>query len=79
MVDKAQIHRAIDELSPSELAKVSEYIEFLQFKEERKDPDWFGKLRDSFAPVREDITASGMTDDEVNEVLDEALEEVRRE
>lgn len=77
MVDRERIHRAIDQLSAEELEEVEELIE--SFHLETKDPDWFGKLHDSFAPVREDIEASGMTDDEVNEILDAALDEVRRE
>ncbi len=79
MVDKAQIHRIIDELSPSELAKVREYIEFLHFQEGRKDPNWFGKLHELFEPVRAGIEARGMTDEEVNAILDEAIDEVRSE
>ena len=79
MVDREQIHQAIDRLSPQKLEIVGELIERLNSDEAQKDPDWFGKLRDRFAPVRAGIEASGMTDDEVNQILDEALEEVRRE
>lgn len=77
MVDRERIHRAIDQLSAAELEEVEELIE--SFRLDSKDPDWFGKLRDSFAPVRDGIEASGMTDDEVNAILDAALDEVRRE
>lgn len=77
MVDRERLHQAIDALSLEELEEVEELIESFHVKP--KNPEWFGKLRDSFAPVREAIEASGMTDDEVNQILDQAFEEVRRE
>ncbi len=79
MVDREQLHRAIDALPPQELEKVNNFIESLNSNDEHKDPDWFGKLYDLFAPVRAEVEASGMTEDEVNQFLDEAIEEVRRE
>lgn len=78
MVDKAQIHRAIDELSPSALAKVGEYIEFLHFKEEHGS-EWAKDFYELLAPVRQQVRESGMTEDEVNQLIDEAIDEVRNE
>ena len=77
MVSREQAYRAIDGLSPENLEKVVEYIEFLQFKADHGD--WFGKLYDLFEPVRAEVESSGMSEDEVNQILDEALDEVRRE
>ncbi len=77
MVSREQLHQAIDELSPKSLEKLSEFVEFLRFKEDH--PDWFGKLYDLFEPVRAGVEASGMTEDEVNQIIDEAIEEVRSE
>ncbi len=79
MVDREQIHKAIDELSPRKLETVGKIVEALRLQKDEPDPDWFGKLYDLFAPVRDGVEASGMTDDEVNQILDEALAEVRRE
>ncbi len=78
MVDKARIHRAIDQLSPEELAKVTEYIEFLHFKEERGSA-WAKDFYDLLAPVRQQVHDEGMTEDEVNQLIDEAIDEVRNE
>jgi len=78
MVDKEQIHEAIDRLSPQNLAKVGEYIEFLTFKEGKGSP-WAKDFYDLFEPVRQEVIDKGMTEDEVNQIIDEAIEEVRRE
>jgi hypothetical protein len=40
---------------------------------------WAKELYDLFAPVREAAAASGMTSDEIDQLLDEELEAVRRE
>ena len=37
------------------------------------------ELYDLFAPVRQGVLESGMTDDEVNQIIDEAIKEVRDE
>jgi hypothetical protein len=41
--------------------------------------DWFRKLYDYFAPVREEAVAKGYTDEEINEWIDQAVREVRAE
>ena len=37
MVSREQLHQAIDELSPRNLEKLSEFVEFLRFKEDNPD------------------------------------------
>lgn len=44
---------------------------------ERDEKDWFGKLFDILAPVRLQVLEDGMTDEEVNQLIDEAIHEVR--
>ncbi|MBI1256214.1 MAG: hypothetical protein GC204_01965 [Chloroflexi bacterium] len=78
MVDKERIHDAIDRLSPKNLEKVSEYIEALSQEEGQGSP-WAKDFYDAFAPVRQEVIDKGMTEDEVNQIIDEAIEEVRRE
>lgn len=78
MVDKEHIHEAIDRLSPKNLEMVSEFIEFLTFKENKGSP-WVKDFYDLFAPVRQEVLEKGMTEGEVNQIIDEAIEEVRRE
>ncbi len=79
MVDKERIHDVIDRLSPKSLEKANEFVELLLLNDEQKNEDWFGKLYDLYEPVRAGVEASDMTDDEVNQILDEALKEVRDE
>jgi hypothetical protein len=43
------------------------------------ETNWFLKLYELFEPVREGIAAAGMTEEEVDAILDESLEEVRLE
>lgn len=76
-IEREQLHEAIDSLSESSLDDLKDYLAYLKFKEERKS-DWFSRAYDLFAPVREVVAASGMTSDEVNQLIDEAIEEVRR-
>jgi hypothetical protein len=45
--------------------------------EQRSNP--FGDLYDYFAPVREDLLASGITDEELDAEIDAAIAEVRAE
>lgn len=40
---------------------------------------WMKELYDYFAPVREEVLASGITEEELNAEIDAAIEEVRAE
>jgi len=70
------IRKAIDELSPENLKQVGDFIAYLRYKEEH-EMDWFYRLQELFEPVR--AAADQMSEDEVNQVIDEAIEAVRRE
>ncbi len=72
--DRASIHEAVDELSATSLSELKSFIAYLRFKEHA---DWFGKLYDLFAPVREAIAESGMTEGEIDQSIDEGLDRVR--
>lgn len=43
------------------------------------DASWFKDLYDLFAPVRQEAEDKGYTEQEINEVIDQAVAEVRRE
>ena len=43
------------------------------------DASWFKDLYDLFAPVRQEAEEMGYTEQEINDVIDEAVAEVRRE
>jgi len=77
--DKTQreiIRKAIDELSPENLKQVGDFIAYLRYKEDH-EMDWFERLYELFAPVRE--ASEAMSEEEINQVIDEAIAEVRRE
>ena len=67
----------LTKLSPQSLEKVSEFIEFLHFKE-KGGSGWAKDFYDLFAPARQHVVDTGMTEDEVDQIIDETLEEVRR-
>lgn len=46
---------------------------------ESKGSQWFKELYDLFAPARESLAESGMTDEEINAEIDAAIREVRAE
>lgn len=70
------IHQAIDVLSDESVQALKHFVGYLLFKEQQ-DKDWFEKVYDLFAPVRE--AAVNMTEDEINQIIAESIEEVRRE
>lgn len=52
---------------------------FRSHKQQSPGSWWLKELYDLFEPVRRYVEESGMTEEEVNAILDEALEEVRQE
>ena len=52
-------------------------IKPIQVKDRPKGSPWVRELYEYFAPVREEVAASGMREQEVNDLLDEALRDVR--
>jgi len=48
-------------------------------REKSAGSDWFKELYDYFAPVREEIVAMGISEDEVNADIDAAVAAVRAE
>lgn len=60
---------------------VGDELRIAPVREGAKGPNasWLMELYELFAPVREDIAASGMTEDEINRAIDELIEEVRAE
>ena len=44
-----------------------------------EDASWFKDLYDLFAPVRQEAEAKGYTEQQINDVIDEAVAAVRRE
>jgi len=66
----------VDALSQQHLAKVGQFIEYLQQENGTGSP-WAKALYDLFAPVRE--AATDMTETEIDQLIDEELDAVRRD
>ena len=75
---RERIHKAVDELPTESLVELAKFVAYLRYKEEH-DMDWFYHLQELFAPVREAVEQSGMSEEEVNQIIDQAIAEVRRE
>lgn len=78
MADLQMVIRAIDELSQDELDKL--YIHIL----ERRQADWWIVPPENIAEIEEimhDVHAEAdqMTEDEINQAIDQAIAESRRE
>lgn len=77
-IDRQIIHKAIDELPPESLTELASFIGYLRYKlDAQPGSQWAKELYDLFAPVRE--AASSLSSDEIDQLLDEELEAVRRE
>ena len=79
VASREAFHQVIDQMSDEELEELGTLVVYQQHKKTYPGSAWFRTLYDIFAPVREDAEASGMTEDEIKQILDEALDEVRRE
>jgi hypothetical protein len=78
MADLETVLAAIDELSTDELDEVYRHVM------QRRHRNWWivppeniAKLKELLRPVHEE--AAKMTEEEINDVIDEAIAEVRRE
>lgn len=77
-MDKKEPHKKSDDISPPELEK-SDILEiYAKYQQTYPGSAWFRTLYDLFAPVRQAVAESGMTSDEIDQLLDEELAEVRR-
>jgi len=67
--------RTILQLSVTEDREIR--IKPIQVEDRPKGSPWLKDLYEYFAPLREEIAASGMTEQEVNDLIDEAIRDVR--
>ena len=73
------IHRAVDDLPDDSLEELAAYINFLHYRETHPGSAWLKAAVHSFKDVQDAVETSGMSEDEVNAAIDEAIDEVRRE
>lgn len=77
--NRQAIHRAIDELPDESLEELMTFINYLHYRQTHPGSAWFKAAYDAFKSVRDAIEESGMSEDEINAAIDEAIDEVRRE
>ncbi len=73
------IEQEIKQLSPQSLVELREFIAYLQYKEMRRGSPWVREMYDAFAPVREAVDQMGLTEAEIDAIIDDTIDEVRRE
>ncbi|KAB2856183.1 MAG: hypothetical protein F9K46_14550 [Anaerolineae bacterium] len=77
MADMQMVFRVVDEMTPEELHQLQRYLR------ERQEVRWvvpaenLRKINELMRPLQEQ--AAQMSEEEVNQVIDEAIAEVRRE
>lgn len=77
-VTREEIYKTIDELPDDSLEEVRALLNYIRYKQNYPGSAWFRAIYDVLAPVREAVAQAGMTEDEINAVIDEAIDEVRR-
>jgi hypothetical protein len=79
IADREKIQQEIEHLSPESLSELRDFIAYLQYKEQKLGSPWAKELYDLLTPLRDSVAESGMSSDAIDQLLDEELEEVRRE
>lgn len=77
--EREAILKRIETLPDEALLELGEFVEYLEFKRQRRGSGWLKEAYHLFEPLRQEITNMNMSDEEVDQLLDEALEEVRHE
>jgi hypothetical protein len=78
-IDRSKLHKDIDELADDQLPEIEAAVLLAKHKKTHPGSAWARALYELFAPIREAIAATGMTEEEIDKVIDDAIDEVRRE
>ena len=78
-LDYRILQHDIEQLSPDSLTELQAFVEYLHFKEQRQHSRPLKEMYDAFAPVREAVNQSGMTEAEIDALIDEAIDDVRHD
>ncbi len=79
---REDLFEVIETLSPQSIHELAQFVDYLKFKEmqptqQATGSSWLKDIYAIFAPVRAEVAASGMTEDEINQLIEEAIDEVR--
>ncbi len=76
-IDRAELHKVVDELTDEQVIELKKLLQpFIEKKAQQGSP-WAKELYDLFAPMRQNAVESGMTSEEIDQLLDEELTDVR--
>ncbi len=78
MTTREALYKAIDELPDESLDELQVLIAYLSHKHTHPGSAWARTAYEVFEPVREAIAATGMTEAEIDQAIDDAIDEVRR-
>lgn len=78
---KDLLKKRIEALSDESVSELIRFMDYLEYRQKQPDgtSSWFRELYVLFAPVREGVRASGLTEDEVNALIRTAISEVRED
>lgn len=78
-IGREDLIKAIDEMSDDELAEFQALLLVAKHKRTHPGSGWFRAVYDLFAPVRQGVLESGMTEEEVDAIIAQEVEAVRQE
>lgn len=77
--DRQTIHRAIDELPDEQLKELGTFINYLYYQlAQQHGSPYLREMVQRFAHVQDAFEASGMSEDEMNQFIGEAIDEARQ-
>ena len=78
-IHREDLIKAIDDMNDDEIAEFQALLLVAKHKRTHPGSAWFRAAYEAFAPVREAIAATGMSELEIDDIIDEELEAVRQE
>ncbi|MCA0455182.1 MAG: hypothetical protein LCI00_14500 [Chloroflexi bacterium] len=76
-VDFRLLQNEIEQLSPDSLTELQGFVEYLRFKEQRLSSRPLKEMYEAFAPIREAVDQSGLSEKDIDALIDEAIDDVR--
>jgi hypothetical protein len=76
-MEKEAVIRLLDELDAHEVDEVGQFIHFLRYKQQERRRQGWKDIEHILAPLHKAVEESGMSEDEINALIDEAIAEVR--
>ncbi len=77
--ERTNLYKLIDELPDADVAKFRAILLAIKHEKTHSGSAWFRAAYESFTHVREAIAASGISSEEIDQDIDDAIDEVRRE